>query len=342
MQQSKKMEFINYGYSIGAILVVLGHSTPTGTSDLPLFIDDIRTFIYCFHMPLFFFIAGFLLKYTTNLNKKPYGLFIKNKMIKFLTPYIVFTLIGFIPKVLLSNFVNDEVGLNFYYFIQSFFNPRLNVWGHFWFLPTLLIIYIFSYLLLNAYKNKAVYAIVIIGAVVLALFPIQTDWFAVKDICGQLIYFCIGILLCDFIVSKRNQFFKLPIAVITSVVAIFIFVCFKNRFYIEKDAVTNLISAAIALLMLYSVFYLSVKFEKIDFKPLKHLNGKTFSIYIVSWPCQAAAEILLNRILGLHWYIVLPSMFAAGLFIPLTVVYIYGKFKCHPKFINLLLGTNIT
>lgn len=59
----RNLGFINYAYAIGAILVVLGHSTPTGSSDMPLFIDNIRTFIYCFHMPLFFFIAGFILLY---------------------------------------------------------------------------------------------------------------------------------------------------------------------------------------------------------------------------------------------------------------------------------------
>ena len=36
---SKKLNFISYAYAIGAILVVLGHSTPTGASDMPVIID---------------------------------------------------------------------------------------------------------------------------------------------------------------------------------------------------------------------------------------------------------------------------------------------------------------
>ncbi|MCH5299787.1 MAG: hypothetical protein J1E56_00580 [Ruminococcus sp.] len=76
MESKRKLTFISYAYAIGAIFVVLGHSTPTGTSDLPLFIDKIRTFIYCFHMPLFFFIAGFLFKYTSNYKLNSYGSFI--------------------------------------------------------------------------------------------------------------------------------------------------------------------------------------------------------------------------------------------------------------------------
>ena len=42
---NKKLKFISYAYAIGAILVVLGHSTPTGVSDMPLIVDKIRTFV---------------------------------------------------------------------------------------------------------------------------------------------------------------------------------------------------------------------------------------------------------------------------------------------------------
>ena len=35
----RNLGFINYAYAIGAMLVVLGHSTPTRSSDMPLFIE---------------------------------------------------------------------------------------------------------------------------------------------------------------------------------------------------------------------------------------------------------------------------------------------------------------
>ena len=160
--KKQNLAFVSYAYVIGALLVVLGHSTPTGQSNLPMIIDDIRTFIYCFHMPLFFFIAGLLLKYTTELKGyKPYSFFMKNKVVKFLTPYFIFTIIGFFPKLLLSTFVNDDVSLSWSYVFEIFFNPRLNVWGHFWFLPTLLIMYAISYILLKLSKNKVGYGFVV-------------------------------------------------------------------------------------------------------------------------------------------------------------------------------------
>lgn len=53
--KSNKISFLQ---SFGIILVVLGHTNNTGTSFY------LRDLIYTFHMPLFVFISGYLLKFT--------------------------------------------------------------------------------------------------------------------------------------------------------------------------------------------------------------------------------------------------------------------------------------
>lgn len=337
---NKKLKFISYAYAIGAILVVLGHSTPTGVSDMPLIVDKIRTFVYCFHMPLFFFIAGFLFKYTSKKKTKPYGTFMKNKLIKFLTPYFVLSAIGIIPKILLSAFVNDEVSFSLYYVFEAIFNPRLNVWGHFWFLPTLLIIYSLSYLILRCYKNKVLFSAVLAIALALSAFPINTDWFAVKDICLELIYFCIGISVCGIITEKKDRIFRLSYALLAVMTAIayYIFMTVNNFYW--QEWVKNISTVLIALPMIYSVLYFSVFLEKNGSKILDYLDGKTFSIYIMSWPCQAATEVLFNRVMNMHWYITMPAMFIVGLGVPLLFLCIYKRFKLQPKFVNLIFGVN--
>lgn len=61
MKSVKKYPWIDTLYTIGIMLVILGHSHP---SDWTLFsgtiFEKIILFIYTFHMPLFFFISGFL------------------------------------------------------------------------------------------------------------------------------------------------------------------------------------------------------------------------------------------------------------------------------------------
>ena len=290
----RNLNFINYAYAIGAILVVLGHSTPTGSSNMPLFIDNIRTFIYCFHMSLFFFIAGVLLRYTTKFKKKPYGMFIKNKVKRFLIPYFVFSAVGFLPKIFLSSLVNDEVSFSFKYLVTIVFNPRQNVCGHFWFLPTLLIIYVFSYLLLRCIENKYVKFAVTVIVILMAVLPVKCDWFAINDIFKQLVYFWIGLILSDTIIDKRNKIFKCWISIMCIILS-------------------NLVSVIIGVLMIYAVMYISELLEIKNINVLDFLNGKTFTVYLFSWPCQAIVEMLTNRVLGLHWYVVMPSMFIVGM-----------------------------
>ena len=337
----KKLRFITYAYAIGSIFVVLGHSTPTGLSDIPLWIDDVRTFIYSFHMPLFFFIAGFLFKYTSELRTKKYGAFIKDKCIRFLTPYIVLTFVGIIPKILLSNFVNDDVEFSVDYLFKTIFSPRDNVWGHFWFLPTLLIIYFFSYLILAASKNKIVFSVLLIFSLFLAVFPIDIDWFAINDICDQLIYFCLGILFEKVILKRTKDFLQFGFAIFNVIFAILIFIFVRYYNLYVYDRLLNLSNIIIGVLMIYSILYVSVALENKRNSILDYFDGKTFLIYIISWPCQAVTEIVVNRILHMHWYIVMPAMFIAGLGVPLLLNEIYKRVKWHTKFVNLLFGFSV-
>lgn len=340
-ESRKKLAFINYAYAIGAILVVLGHSTPTSASNMPITVEHIRTFIYCFHMPLFFFIAGVLLRYTKSENKPPYLRFIGNKAIKFLVPYFVFTLLGIVPKILLANFTNDEVSFSFQYFFKTIFSPRDNVWGHFWFLPTLLIIYLFSYLLLDASKNKAISTVLVIATACLAVFPIGTDWVCLHDISEMLVFFVLGVVFGNAVTGDYKKLFKPAGALLTTAVAIAIYVLFIVFLY-DKTGYSGIVYQALKLiigcLMVYTVMTVSVALSDRNVKVFTLLFGKTFSIYILSWPCQAFAEIALNRVLHLHWMIVILGMFIFGLAVPLFIVWLYKKISGKSKIMNCLLG----
>lgn len=340
-ESRKRLAFINYAYAIGAILVVLGHSTPTSASNMPITVEHIRTFIYCFHMPLFFFIAGVLLRYTKSENKPPYLRFISNKAIKFLVPYFVFTLLGIVPKILLANFTNDEVSFSFQYFFKTIFSPRDNVWGHFWFLPTLLIIYLFSYLLLDASKNKVISTVLVIATACLAVFPIGTDWVCLHDISEMLVFFVLGVVFGNAVTGDYKKLFKPAGALLTTAVAIAIYVLFIVFLY-DKTGYSGIVYQALKLiigcLMVYTVMTVSVALSDRNVKVFTLLLGKTFSIYILSWPCQAFAEIALNRVLHLHWMIVILGMFIFGLAVPLFIVWLYKKISGKSKIMNCLLG----
>ena len=143
MSQAKKnLYFISFLQFIGPIFVILGHAK----NGLPYndFLQGMRTFIYVFHMPLFFFISAYLFSYKGGLEKSSYKDFIKKKFWRLLFPYVVLNLICLIPKILLSSFVQDNMETSVSNFINLWINPRANILGHLWFLFALFEIYLLA------------------------------------------------------------------------------------------------------------------------------------------------------------------------------------------------------
>lgn len=93
--KNKKILFLQ---CFGILLVVLGHSGEN--------IPYLTKWIYSFHMPLFIFISGYLLDYTSKngIIKINYVNFIKKKIIRLLVPYLVISSLAYIPKYLLGKF----------------------------------------------------------------------------------------------------------------------------------------------------------------------------------------------------------------------------------------------
>lgn len=122
-------------------LVVIGHS------DISLDFKKlwIYRWIYSFHMPLFFFISGFLFCLTMPLEKlKTTSMFsfMKKKLVRLLIPFLFINTIIFIIK---STFIKDSslmqhpVSMDFESIIDStLFHPM----GFMWFLPALFSIFI--------------------------------------------------------------------------------------------------------------------------------------------------------------------------------------------------------
>lgn len=129
---------------VATYLVILGHSYPFVT-EVPAWIIDTRTFIYCFHMPLFVWTSGYLLVYSQQSSKTTVKLFAKKRFLKLLIPYIILSLFAIVPKFFMQSFLNDSVNFDAMSIMRMFFVPRENVWGHFWFLPMIFILGIIGF-----------------------------------------------------------------------------------------------------------------------------------------------------------------------------------------------------
>lgn len=130
----ERFAFVALVQLVGCLLVIFGHSYPFVT-DVPKQIIDVRTFIYCFHMPLFVWCSGYLLVKTGQSERYGFSQYALRRAKKLLIPYIAFSLVGLVPKIAFSGLLNDKLDLDFLGISRAFLVPRENVWGHFWFLP---------------------------------------------------------------------------------------------------------------------------------------------------------------------------------------------------------------
>lgn len=81
---SKRIEYLDIAKGIGIVAVIMGHTYR---------MDDIKLFIYAFHVPIFFFISG--LFFNPNKNES-FIIFIKNKTRTLLLPYFTFYVISYL------------------------------------------------------------------------------------------------------------------------------------------------------------------------------------------------------------------------------------------------------
>jgi len=91
MKREKRIDFLK---AWGIFLVVLGHAQ-----------SPFHAYIYTFHMPLFFFVTGYL---RYNSKDLPWKEFFKRKVSKILIPYVVFWIISIAYNQIYTYIVTNE------------------------------------------------------------------------------------------------------------------------------------------------------------------------------------------------------------------------------------------
>ncbi len=138
--------------SFGILAVVLGHIT-----------SPLGYFIYSWHMPLFFFLAGFFLKFELSLKE-----FIKKDTKRLMIPYFIFAIFALVVESLKRVALNrekleylDEIkGI----FIWMDYSSLINTYGFvLWFLPALFFSRLTIFLLNKIIKSELTQVILILS-----------------------------------------------------------------------------------------------------------------------------------------------------------------------------------
>ena len=158
---SKRIKWIDMVKGVGMILVMFAH-TP-----LP---EPIRKYIYAFHMPLFFFISGYLL----NISKyDSFKKFFKSKFKSLLIPYFIFSTTNYLfGAIVFNEFAGQNLNSAMQPLLGMFVGIRGTKWtlcnGTLWFVLALFIAEIVFYFTVKLFKNNnrdIIISIIICGVI---------------------------------------------------------------------------------------------------------------------------------------------------------------------------------
>lgn len=340
-QEGGFLKFIAYLQIIGIILVVLGHSFheyPDGRNGYSLLI--FRMF-YNFRMPLFLFVSGFLMIYTTfSRSKNPDSIkhFAYKKVKRLLLPYAVLTLITYIPRASMSGMADDALPLTPDGMLKALFITQYLPITFFWFIQTSFLLLIVSYTYISIAKRHKIHPGIIFGSIVALFIGAQFVELSEPEIFGTKaalrlgIYFALGMVYCEFY-KHINRY--LPLTDIYSFLVCLIL--WAVLFIFGEDTFLSRIASVFGIMMCIALAKLLVKY-KLRF--LDHLIGANYIIFLLSWYFNVLTQQVLSHFVTLPWWIHTILSLTFGIYIP-WLAYLYLRNNRHSKavrIISLLLG----
>lgn len=312
------IKFIAYLQAIGIILVVLGHSFheyPDGETGRSLLLYRM---IYSFHMQLFMFVSGFLMVFTTRLrtssDQPGITKFIRQKISRLLLPFVVLTLVTFIPRAAMSGFADDTVELSIGSLGRSLLYADSLVIPFFWFLQACFILLALTYTTITLgekarVNNAALYLIIVLLFAVLPFMPFEYgSFFSVNEVVRLGLYFVLGAAYSrftdsiDHIIPWTSPLFLIAVAA-----------AWAALFFLTEGTPWIRFCSVAGIAMCISAAKLM---ERHGVTALDHLVGANYMIFLLSWYCNVAAQQVLHHLVELPWWCYTVLSLTSGIYIP--------------------------
>lgn len=334
------LKFAAYLQIIGIVFVVLGHSFflyPDGNHGMNTLLYRM---MYNFRMPLFMFVSGFLMVYTTfgrGRARHP-ARFAANKAKRLLLPFFVLSIVTFVPRAMMSGMAEDSIELSPGSFAVSLFNGHALVIPYFWFLQASFLLLTVNYLgmYLCRRSSKATAAYLIAATLFFAVLPLleveTTAYFSVCDAVRLGVYFALGMSFSYWYgdITSRVDFANMWLLMVFAALWATIFI------YGEGTPAAR-IASVFGILMCVSAAML---LDKKGIRFLDHLIGANYIIFLLSWYCNVATQQVLSHFIALPWWVHTALSLISGIYVPWLA---YRYLRRHPgsrwvKFTSLLLG----
>lgn len=314
-RQDGYIKFIAYLQIIGIILVVAGHSLheyPDGVHgwSTPFY----RAFM-TFRMPLFMFVSGLLMVYTTRVATGPkYSPkeFAVNKVRRLILPFAVLTLVTFFPRSMAGSMADDELPLTAGNFLLAFIRHENMPIPFLWFLQASFLMLTLTYTILCRAGTRSVRSVAAVLAVVflaLMLAPVRLpSHFALDKIQSLGFYFVLGCVYGLFF-SDVDRFVPWTRLWVFLALAAVWFVLFR---LLEHSSFYFLCSMA-GIAMCIS---LTKILEERQWRFLDHLMGANYLIFLLSWYLNIAFQQVLAHFVTLPWWVHTALSLISGIYVP--------------------------
>ena len=262
-KDSKRLMYLDIAKGIGIILVVIGHTS-----------SSLTKYIYQFHMPLFFFISGFLFS-----KKKPVKNYVVKKIESLYIPYVLCNLVVYIPLAIIENQSIQRILIKTLKII--FLLDGAVLLGATWFIASLFwisILFRISFYIcdrFNVKKYNILYMIIMIFGVIGLYTHLP---FKISTMMTGFAFFCLGYILK----SNINKNISVKLKVILSIISLLVIISFAqiNNIEMSQSIYTYKILFIISSMCgIFLILTMSSVIEKMGDKALSYI-GKN-SIYIL-------------------------------------------------------------
>jgi len=322
----KREDWIDLAKGVAILLVVLGHviNSYIVSGEFNEYISYTKYVyftIYSFHMPLYFALSGYLYSKSKAIsNVSEYKKVALKKIIALGIPYIIFSLMQGTIQILLSRFTHNHIGFSSLAHILT--QPILQ----FWFIYTLLFIFILVPLLEMIIKNdKFVFLLLFVFKIV--SFFIVTNVIAIDTFSQYAVYFYSGKMLCKYykyILSNKSLLMKLSTCYIVLNVLCYFGVKDIYNIRIVRCFASIMLAVLGSALIMYLVIYPMAK-TKVIKKYVLIMGIYSFEIYIfhIIFSYGMKTVLLKLNIQSLSIHLFLDTL--VGILIPIAIALIAKK-----------------
>ena len=316
MEKRKKQYFneINIMRGMAVLCVVIGHSF--NATETPTILGFMKSFVYCFHMPAFFFISGFLEgEKRRSFSEKKQA--IVNKAKRLMVPYFFLTVVTAVLKLLFGAFARNP--LNYSTLAVDVLIGRNNPNGGLWFLYALFVISIFGILFDGVSRTvlaSVMFVVYVLNTVVFKQFVYIVGFF----FSYAWIYFA-GSIARKYLYKKIKNSELLMSAKGIVVIAVVSVGYMMLAFVKIYESQSWFLATVVTIIGVFLLFTIAIQVEHCHCgeKLWMVLGDYGMDIYMIGYYVQQAIFVVCGKILGFDYLVYAWMMLIFGLIVPIIL-----------------------